>query len=210
MFTASLSAFSQARCTRRGFTLIELLVVIVILASLVGLGSFAVVRTLRSAEETKRSAFAKTLNSAIMAYKNEHGEYPLTTSTSDASYTAGSVSSNAPKTGNAEIFMLLLGRDTSGKRDSSKRAYLTDSSFLYIYHNKRVSKLDDVLAKGGVSASDVIGFPIVMNQTKAATWKPLSGAKAFAPVKITFNFELDQYTVSVPNSGTFQQVIKLH
>ena len=106
--------------------------------------------------------------------------------------------------------MLLLGRDTSGKRDSSKRAYLTDSSFLYIYHNKRVSKLDEVLAKGGVSASDVIGFPIVMNQTKAATWKSLSGVKAFAPVKITFNFELDQYTVSVPNSGTFQQVIKLH
>ncbi|MGN0887151.1 MAG: type II secretion system protein [Candidatus Spyradenecus sp.] len=209
MFTASLSALSKARCTRRGFTLIELLVVIVILASLVGLGSFAVVRTLRSAEETKRSAFAKTLNSAIMAYKTEHGEYPLTVSTSSASYTAGEVSSNASKTGNAEIFMLLLGRDSSGKRDSSKRAYLTDSSFLYIYQNKRVSKLDEVLAKGGVSASDVIGFPIVMNQTKAATWKSLSGAKAFAPVKITFNFELDQYTVTVPNTGNFHQVIKL-
>ena len=210
MVSASFSALSKARCTRRGFTLIELLVVIVILASLVGLGSFAVVRTLRSAEETKRESFAKTLNSAIMAYKNEHGEYPLTTSTSDAAYTVGSVSNNAPKEGNAEVFMLLLGRDASGKRDSSKRAYLTDSSFLYNCKNKRVSKLDEVLANGSISSSDMIGFPIVMNQTKTAAYKALSGSKAFAPVKITFDFDLDHYSVSVPNSGNFNQVIRLH
>ena len=106
--------------------------------------------------------------------------------------------------------MLLLGRDSSGKRDTSKRAYLTDSSFLYICKNKRVSKLDDVLAKGGVSSSDMIGFPLVMNQTKKGTWQSLSGAKAFAPVKITFDFDLDHYTVSVPNTGSFSEVIKLH
>ena len=106
--------------------------------------------------------------------------------------------------------MLLLGRDSSGKRDTSKRAYLTDSSFLYICKNKRVSKLDDVLAKGGVSSSDMIGFPLVMNQTKKGTWRALSGAKAFAPVKITFDFDLDHYTVSVPNTGSFSEVIKLH
>lgn len=210
MFAASLSALSKARCTRRGFTLIELLVVIVILATLVGLGSFAVVRTLRSAEETKRNSFAKTLTSAIMAYKNEHGEYPISSTTSGVSATFGSVSSNSPREGNAEVFMLLLGRDSSGKRDTSKRAYLTDSSFLYICKNKRVSKLDDVLAKGGVSSSDMIGFPLVMNQTKKGTWRALSGAKAFAPVKITFDFDLDHYTVSVPNTGSFSEVIKLH
>lgn len=210
MFSAAFSACSKARRARRGFTLIELLVVIVILASLVGLGSFAVVRTLRSAEETKRASFAKTLTSAIMAYKNEQGEYPVNISAATASFTAGSVSGNRAKQGNAEVFMLLLGRDSSGKRDSSKRAYLADSSALYICQNKRVSKLDDVLAKGGVSSSDMIGFPIVMNQTKAGTWRALSGSKAFAPVKITFDFDLDHHAVSVPNSGSFSEVIQLH
>ena len=205
------SGWLQRRMTRRGFTLIELLVVIVILASLVGMGSFAVVKTLRGADETKRTAFAKTLNSAIMAYKNEQGEYPITSTVSDDKLTFGSVSNNSPQKGNAEVILLLLGRDAGGKRDKAKRAYVTDSSMLYVCKGgKRVSPLDEVLASGSISSSDMIGFPIVMNKTNASAFKKLSGARAFAPVKITFDFELDSYSVSVPNSGNFNQVIKLN
>lgn len=208
MCCASLLQRLQAPRAKSAFTLIELLVVIVILATLVGLGSIAVVRTLRGAEETKRSAFAKTLSSAIMAYKNEHGDYPIESSTSEAKVTFGSVSSNRAAKSNAEVFMLLMGRNSSGRRDTSKRAYLEDSSMLYVCKDKRVRKLDEALASGGISSSDMIGFPIVMNKSKNE--KNLSGARAFAPIKITFDFDLDHYTVSVPNSGEFRQVIKLH
>ncbi len=197
---------------KRGFTLIELLVVIAILATLVGLGAFAVGKTLRGADKTKRDAFAKTLTSAIMAYKNENGNYPIDYSGSAASYTVGTVSSNSPDRGNAEVILRLLGRETSGKRDSSMRAYLTDSSMLYVCKGgKRISKLDDVLAaSSSISSGDMIGFPITMNKTGSSTYRGLSQAKAFAPIRITFDFDLDHYKVSVPNEGNFNQVIKLH
>lgn len=204
---------ARSRARRSGFTLIELLVVIAILATLVGLGVFAVSRTLRGAETTKRNTYAATLKSAIVAYKNENGSYPIPSSSgSGTTITYGTVTdSNSPQRGNAEVILMLYGRTSSGKRDSTKRAYITDSSMLYVCKGgKHVSKLDDALAKGSVSSGDMIGFPITMNKAKGSKNKALSAAKAFAPVRISFDFELDYCTVEVPSYDGFGNVVKLN
>lgn len=200
-----------AKC---GFTLIELMVVIVILATLVGLGAIGVSKTLRGAENTKRTAFARVVTAAIAAYKNETGEYPVPASgnpDNKNTLTYGTVnSSNAIDEGNAEVIMLLLGREANGARNSEKRAYIDDSSMLYICKGKRVSKLDDALAKGSISPSDMIGFPVTMAKTTNSRKKSMSKAKAFAPIKITFDFDLDDYKVSVAGEGDFNNVVELN
>ena len=106
--------------------------------------------------------------------------------------------------------MLLLGRTANGARDDAKRAYITDSSMLYVCQGKRVSKLDDVLARGSIGASDMIGFPVTMAKTSNNRHKAMSKARAFAPIKITFDFDLDDYKVSVAGEGDFNSVIKLN
>lgn len=199
---------------KQGFTLIELMVVVVILATLVGLGAIGVAKTLRGAENTKRTSFARTMTSAIAAYKNETGDYPVPSDGNPDNknvLTYGTVdSNNSIDQGNAEVVMLLLGRDESGARQSNKRAYITDSSMLYICQGRRVTKLDDALAKGGISASDMIGFPITMAKTTNNRKKSLSKARAFAPLKITFDFDLDDYKVTVAGEGDFNNVVKLN
>lgn len=196
----------------RGFTLVELMVVVVILATLVGLGAIGVAKTLRGADNTKRSAFARTVTSAVAAYKTEVGEYPIPESSSpngDGQIQFGTVNDNRAQTSNAEVMMLLLGRDASGKRDEAKRAYIADSSMLYVCEGKRVSKLDDVLAKGGVSNQAMIGFPLTMVKTGVSKYKSLSKARAFAPIRITIDLDVDDCQVSVPGDGSFPEVIKL-
>lgn len=198
---------------RAGFTLIELMVVVVILATLVGLGAIGVSRTLRGAERTKRGAYAQTVESALMAYKNEHGAYPLPEAyaSDNASVTFGSVSDNKPKEGNAEVMMLLYGRDANGKRADDKRAYLTDSSLLYVCKGgRRVAKFDEAIAGGGISSDDMIGFLITMNKTGVSRYKRLSQTRAFAPIKITYDFDLDHYSVTIPGEGSFSEVIRLN
>ena len=201
------------RFLKQGFTLIELMVVVVILATLVGLGAIGVSKTLSGAESTKRSSFARVVNSAIAAYKNETGEYPIPSghANSDNVLAFGTVNNgNSVKEANAEVMMLLLGRTANGARDDAKRAYITDSSMLYVCQGKRVSKLDDVLARGSIGASDVIGFPVTMTKTTNNRHKAMSKARAFAPIKITFDFDLDDYKVSVAGEGDFNSVIKLN
>ena len=199
---------------KQGFTLIELMVVVVILATLVGLGAIGVSKTMRGADNTKRTSFARVVTSAIAAYKNEMGEYPVPASGNPDSknvLTFGTVNnSNAIQEGNAGVIMLLLGRDESGSRNAEARAYIADSSMLYICQGRRVSKLDDVLAKGGISSSDMIGFPITMAKTSNSNKKSLSKARAFAPIKITFDFDLDDYKVTVAGEGDFNNVVKLN
>jgi len=199
---------------RAGFTLIELMVVVAILATLVGLGAIGVAKTLKGAEATKRTATAKTLKSAIMAYKAEQGEYPLPEgfSSNDATATFGTVTNgNAPSVGNAEIFMRLCGRDNTGHRDDNKRAYVTDTSALSVCKNGRhISKLDAALAGSGVSKDDMIGFVITMNKTSYAKYSRLSQSRAFAPVRISYDFDLDHYEVSIPGENDFDKVIRLN
>lgn len=208
-----MNLFRKTFSSRKGFTLVELMVVIVILASLVALGSIAVVQVLRGSENTKRTAFAKTIHSAIMAYKNENGEWPIPDATSynNSTVTYGTVnSSNRADKGNAEVIMLLYGRDANGRRDKTMRAYITDSSALYVVRGNSMQLLDDALASGGVSANDMIGFPITMRKTNVAQYRNLSQAQAFAPIQISFDFDLDHYSVSVPTDMDFGKVVRLH
>lgn len=201
-----------SRTAKAGFTMIELMVVIVILVTLVSLGAIGVTQVLKGAERTKRTAFAETVKSAIMAYKNENNEYPTGGgAVNAAAVTYGSVNSNKTKHSNVEVLMELLGRDASGNRNPEKRAYITDSSMLYVCKgDSRVSKLDSVLANGSVSSSDMIGFRIVMNKTKLGRYAKMSKAAAFAPVVIEFDYELDHYSVSIPGEGDFPKVIRLN
>ena len=208
-----MNLFRKTFSSRKGFTLVELMVVIVILASLVALGSIAVVQVLRGSENTKRTAFAKTIHSAIMAYKNENGEWPIPDATSynNSTVTYGTVnSSNRADKGNAEVIMLLYGRDANGRRDETMRAYITESSALYVVRGNSMQLLDDALASGGVSANDMIGFPITMRKTNVAQYRNLSQAQAFAPIQISFDFDLDHYSVSVPTDMDFGKVVRLH
>ena len=205
--------FCKTARGRGGFTLVELMVVVVILAALVGLGSLAVVQVLRGSENTKREAFARTVHSAIMAYKNENGEWPLPTSVSSSatSVTYGTVNaSNSIDQGNAAVLMLLFGRNANGRRDDTLRAYLTDSSALYVCRGTSVQLLDDALAGGSISGNDMIGFLVTMRKTSDSQYRRLSQSRAFAPVRITFDFELDHYKVEVPSDSDFPNVVRLH
>lgn len=202
-----------SRTAKAGFTMIELMVVIVILVTLVSLGAIGVTQVMKGAERTKRTAFAETVTSAIMAYKNENGEYPTPTSSSSAAVVAYGTVNNSNKTenSNVEVMMELLGRDANGSRNSEKRAYITDSSTLYICRNNRqMIKLDTALANGSISSNDMIGFRVIMNKTKVAKYAKMSKSTAFAPIRISFDYELDHYEVSIPGENNFNQVIQLN
>ena len=49
-----------------------------------------------------------------------------------------------------------------------------------------------------------------MAKTSNNRHKAMSKARAFAPIKITFDFDLDDYKVSVAGEGDFNSVIKLN
>lgn len=202
-----------SRVSKAGFTMIELMVVIVILVTLVSLGAIGVTQVMKGAERTKRTAFAETVKSAIMAYKNENGEYPIPDgSINSTGIIYGSVTqSNKTENSNVEVIMELLGRDSGGNRNSEKRAYITDTSALYICKgDRRIMKLDTALANGGISSNDMIGFRVVMNKTNLSNYSKLSRATAFAPIRITIDLDLDHYQVDVPGENNFNQVIQIN
>ncbi len=199
---------------KKGFTLIEMMVVIVILAALVGLGALGVGKALRTAEGTQRESFAPVVESAIAAYRAEVGEYPFPDGTTiginDTTLEFGiAKGGSAESPANGPVMMKLLGRNASGQRQDGKRAYITDSSDLYVYTNGRVQKLDEKLASGGLSASCQIGFRVRMNETKASAFKKYSDRFAFAPVRIVFDVDLDRVNVTVPGPSNYNQILEI-
>ena len=220
---AMLTAFVRkvrkpARASRRsGFTMIELLVVMAILGVLAGLVSLAAVRLLRGADATERSAMAGQMKTAIAAYRNaNNNEWPVDfsgqVSASDDSIRFGTVNnSNRVQVSNVEFIMPLLGRDASGNRDETMRAYIEDVSMLYVCDgNSAPRKLSEELANGSISANDMIGFPITMRETQESRYSDLSGMDAFAPIRIEILFDIDDYEVTIPSDGDFRQVLKIN
>ena len=79
-----------------GFTLIELLIVVIILAILAAIVIFAVGNTSQSAKQSACNSDAKTVETAVEAYKAQMGTYPatmgaLTIATTDPFNTAQTV-----------------------------------------------------------------------------------------------------------------------
>ncbi len=200
-----------AHVSRAGFTMVELLVVIVILGLLSGLVSYGVVKIVKGSEKTKRQATAEVVKAAIGSYYAAHDEYPCGDDTGNGySITFGEVENNRSKRGNAKIIMELCGRDSGGARKSGRSSYLPDTSMLEVYlGGSKVDKLDNVLANGSISDDDVVGFTITMEKTGASKFRDISGARVFAPIQITFDFENMHCSVSVPDEKDFRNVIQL-
>ena len=200
---------------RSGFTLVELLVVIAILGVLVGLVSIAAVRMLRGSDNAERNAAANIVKSAIAAYKNENNnEWPIDFNlgydTTEISF--GTVNNNN-KVGqsNVEFLMPLFGCNANGRRDTSMRAYIEDPSMFYVCDgNSAPRKLEEALSDGNISANDMIGFPITMRETRESRYDELSGNQAFAPIRITIDFDTLHVDVSVPSDGDFGSVMSIN
>ena len=201
---------------RAGFTLVELLVVIAILGVLVGLVSVAAVRMLRGSDSAERNAAADIVKSAIAAYQNENnGEWPIDLSglgSNTTEITYGTVNnSNRVGQSNAEFLMPLFGCNANGKRDTSMRAYIEDPSMFYVCDgNSAPRKLEEVLDGGSISANDMIGFPIDMRETRESKYDALSGSQAFAPIRITIDFDTNNVMVTVPSDGGFGSVLRIN
>lgn len=84
--------------TQRGFTIIELLIVVTILALLAGIVAFPLNESQARARDARRAADLKSLQAALLAYKNAHSQYPSTN---------GAWSGDCPAYGNR-------GYDTNG------------------------------------------------------------------------------------------------
>ncbi len=205
------SSSRVARTMKAGFTMVELLVVIVILGLLSGLVSYGVIKVIKGAEKTKREAAAEVVKTAIGNYYGALQGYPCSDDVGDdEKLIYGAVEDMRVKTGNAAVFMELCGRDLSGARKSGRSSYLPDTSMFDIYQGGgKVDKLDNVLARGSISENDVIGFVITMEKTSASKFRELSGARAFAPLKITFTFDPMHHTVHAADEKDFTNVIPL-
>lgn len=203
---------ATAHATRRGFTMVELLVVIAIIGVLATVGVWGGMRLFKSSEEAKSAATADVVKSAAERYRTDNNDYPDKDGgeSVDKCTVYGHVNdSNRLSSSNVKFMMELLGRTTSGQRDDSKVAYIEDSSMLYYYSGsgKSYQKLDEAKS---ISANGVIGFPITMRKTKNNKHKELSGAKAFAPIRITIDYSTGEYlTVEVPKDNDFEKVIRL-
>lgn len=200
---------------RAGFTLVELLVVIAILGVLVGLVSVAAVRMLRGSDSAERNAASDIVESAIAAYRNENNEWPIDLSglgSNTTQITYGTVNnSNRVGQSNAEFLMPLFGCNANGKRDTSMRAYIEDPSMFYVCDgNSAPRKLEEVLDGGSISANDMIGFPIDMRETRESKYDALSGSQAFAPIRITIDFDTNNVMVTVPSDGDFRNVLRIN
>ncbi len=68
----------QEKRDEGGFTLIELLIVIIILAILAAIVVFAVGTTTTNAKASSCNADAKSVETAVEAYKAQQGSYPAT------------------------------------------------------------------------------------------------------------------------------------
>ncbi|MDO4528431.1 MAG: prepilin-type N-terminal cleavage/methylation domain-containing protein [bacterium] len=200
---------SAAHITRRGFTMIELLVVITIIGVLTGLGVWAGTALFKQSDEAKRSSSAAVIKAALSTYYTENGEYPDgdDENITSAIVTYGNVSDNHLDRSNITFLMELFGRDSSGKRQDDKRAYITDTSMFYYCSGSSVVKLDEAKS---ISSNGVIGFPIKMQKTSQSEFKRVSDKRAFAPIQITIDYNLKGHvTVTVPNETDFRNVIAL-
>jgi prepilin-type N-terminal cleavage/methylation domain-containing protein len=63
---------------KSGFTLIELLIAIAIIAILTAFGTFAFQQALAKARDAQRRNDLKQLQTALQAYYNDYGSYPIT------------------------------------------------------------------------------------------------------------------------------------
>lgn len=195
---------------RSGFTLVELLVVIAILGVLVGLVIVAAGRMSRGSDSAERNAAADIVKSAIAAYQNENnGEWPIDLSglgSNTTQITYGTVNnSNRVGQSNAEFLMPLFGCNANGKR------YIEDPSMFYVCDgNSAPRKLEEVLDGGSISANDMIGFPIDMRETRESKYDALSGSQAFAPIRITIDFDTNNVMVTVPSDGDFRNVLRIN
>ena len=174
---------------RSGFTLVELLVVIAILGVLVGL--------------------------VVMTATRLYNEWPIDftgISSDTTAITYGTVNnSNRVGQSNAEFLMPLFGCNANGKRDTSMRAYIEDPSMFYVCDgNSAPRKLEEVLDGGSISANDMIGFPIDMRETRESKYDALSGSQAFAPIRITIDFDTNNVMVTVPSDGDFGNVLRIN
>lgn len=203
---------TSAHTLRRGFTMIELLVVIAIIGMLATIGIWGGMRLFKSSDEAKSAATADVVKAAAERYRTDNMDYPDKEGgeSVDKCVVYGNVSSNNRlSSSNVTFLMELFGRNTSGQRDDSMIAYVEDTSMLYYYSGsgKTIQKLDEAKS---ISTSGVIGFPVTMRKTKSSKYKDLSGAKAFAPIRITIDYSMGEYlTVEVPKDNDFEQVIKL-
>lgn len=199
---------------RSGFTLVELLVVIAILGVLVGLVYMAADRMLRGSDSAERNAAADIVKSAIAAYRNENkGDWPIDISglgSDTKEITYGTVNnSNRVGQSNVEFLMPLFGCNENGKR--TMRAYIEDPSMFYVCDgNSAPRKLEEVLDGGSISANDMIGFPITMRETRESKYDALSGSQAFAPIRITIDFDTNNVMVTVPSDGDFRNVLRIN
>lgn len=66
----------KGRNKNKGFTTVELLTVVAIMALLVGVLIPAITAVRRTAKETKQKAQFATIELALMAFKNDYGDYP--------------------------------------------------------------------------------------------------------------------------------------
>lgn len=195
---------------RSGFTLVELLVVIAILGVLVGLVLMTATRMLRGSDSAERNAAADIVKSAIAAYQNENnGEWPIDLSglgSNTTQITYGTVNnSNRVGQSNAEFLMPLFRCNANGKR------YIEDPSMFYVCDgNSAPRKLEEVLDGGSISANDMIGFPIDMRETRESKYDALSGSQAFAPIRITIDFDTNNVMVTVPSDGDFRNVLRIN
>ena len=86
-----------------GFTMIELLTVVAIIAMLVGLLIPALNMVRNAAKQAKQRAQLTTIDSALMVWRNDHGEYPESDLEPDRDYC-----------GAKKLTEALLGRDLMG------------------------------------------------------------------------------------------------
>lgn len=119
---------------RRGFTLIELLVVIAIIALLSTLAVVALGSTRKKANDAKRLADIKQIQTALEFYYTEHQGYPVTTGAGLMLGDAGTACLNAAgfsARGCTTPYMQQVPRDPSGTvlyqyRSVDGKTYLID------------------------------------------------------------------------------------
>lgn len=196
---------------KKGFTLIELMVVIAVLAMLAGLIVFGVNKIMRATEATKRNASVQVVKAAIIAYRDAMGEYPI--SGDQEQY--GTVSNGNANRPNGVIFLNLLGRSSNGKRDTSKKEYIDPLLYQVYQPGSGVRSLKDAIIDGKLSETMYVGFPIRFDISKITDDKTkdkhrdLNGRRMFAPIKVVFDLENDEYTVSIPGETNPDALIQL-
>jgi len=97
----------------QGFTLIELLVVITIIGILMGILLPAVGAAFKKAKEARANTEVRAIETAMKAYLQEYGKFPLqVSSTDDQEYNTGK---NAPYPAHKDLISILRGQNSKDK-----------------------------------------------------------------------------------------------